>query len=158
MCVVSQDGTGGEEGGGGGGGEGTSPKSPWNSTKSLQNLGTKDIFRALWALLIVLFEIIHEWQLKETDEGKYVGMGMNPRRAILWHVTEFMSDAHISRIRTSLRRKLSHTAMQSVHSSMDSQRALLQDSADEERDVESLPFIPFPSLHSFPLPAPPSLS
>ena len=99
-----------------------------------QNLGTKDLFLALWALLMVLFEIIHEWRLKETDEGKYVGMGMNPRRAILWHVTEFMSDAHIARIRTSLRRKLSYTALQSVHSSMDSQQTLLQDKADEERE------------------------
>ena len=99
-----------------------------------QNLGTKDLFLALWALLMVLFEIIHEWRLKETDEGKYVGMGMNPRRAILWHVTEFMSDAHIARIRTSLRRKWSCTALQSVHSSMDSQQTLLQDKADEERE------------------------
>ena len=86
-----------------------------------QNLGNKDLFLALWALLMVLFDVIHEWRLQETDEGKYVGMGMNPRRAILWHVTEFMSDAHASRIRTSLRRKLSCTALQSVHSSMDSE-------------------------------------
>ena len=78
-----------------------------------QNLGTKDVFLALWALLMVLFDIIHEWRLKETVEGKYEGMGMNPRRAILWHVTEFMSDAHISRIRTSMRRKLSRKALQS---------------------------------------------
>ena len=99
-----------------------------------QNLRTKDIFRALWVLLMVLFDIIHEWRLEETDQGKYVGMGMNPRRAILWHVTEFMSDAHIARIRTSLRRKLSYTALQSVHSSMDSQQTLLQDKADEERE------------------------
>ena len=82
---------------------------------------------------MVLSEIVHEWRLEETDEGKYVGMGMNPRKAILWHVTEFMSDAHISRIRTSLRRRLSYTAVQSVHSSMDSQQTLLQDKADEER-------------------------
>ena len=99
-----------------------------------QNLRTKDIFRALWVLLMVLFDIIHEWRLEETDQGKYVGMGMNPRRAILWHVTEFMSDAHVSRIRTSLRRKLSYTALQSVHSSMESQQTLLQEKADEERE------------------------
>ena len=79
---------------GGGGGEGTSPKSPWNSTKSLQNLGTKDIFRALWALLIVLFEIIHEWQLKETDEGKCVGMGMNPRVCGTQVAMRSLSDSH----------------------------------------------------------------
>ncbi len=60
-------------------------------------------------------------------------MGMNPRKAILWHGTEFMSDAHISRIRTSLRRNLSYTAVQSVQSSMDSQQRLLQDKADDER-------------------------
>ncbi len=61
--------------------------------------------------------------------GKYVGIGTHPRKAILWHVTEFMSDAHISRIRTSLRRRLNNTAVQSVHSSMDSQQTLLQDKA-----------------------------
>lgn len=102
-----------------------------------QNLSTTEICRALWALLMVLFEIVHEWRLKETHAGKYTGMGMNPRRAILWHVTEFMDDAHTSRIRTSLRRKLSSTALQSVHSSMDSQQALLQDKADEERQIRA---------------------
>ena len=105
-----------------------------------KNLESKHVFLALWGLLMVLFEIVHEWRLKETDEGKYVGMGMNPRRAILWHHTEFMNDAHIARIRTSLRRKLLHTGLQSVHSSIDSQQTrrqqqqiLLQYKADEER-------------------------
>ena len=88
---------------GGGGGEGTSPKSPWNSTKSLQNLGTKDIFRALWALLIVLFEIIHEWQLKETDEGKCVGMGMNPRVCGTQVAMRSLSDSHRRELYVGLR-------------------------------------------------------
>ena len=98
-----------------------------------QKLGRKELFKALWALLMLLFEIVHEWRLKETDGGKCVGMGMNPRKAILWHGTEFMSDAHIYRLRTSLRRNLSYTAVQSVQSSMDSQQRLLQDKADDER-------------------------
>ena len=103
--------------------------------KFWQDLKFTEICRALWALLQVLFEIVHEWRLEETHAGKYTGMGMNPRRAILWHVTEFMDDAHRVRIRTSLRRKLGSTAMQSVHSSMDSQQALLQNKADEERQT-----------------------
>ena len=70
-----------------------------------QNLETKDLLLALWALVMVLFDIVHECRLQETDVGKYVGLGMNPRRAILWHVAEFMSDAHLKRIRTSQRRR-----------------------------------------------------
>ena len=65
----------------------------------------------------------------------YGGMGMNPRRTILWHLTEFMTDAHLSRIRMSLRRKLSDTALQSIHSSMDSRQTLLQDKAAKERTL-----------------------
>ena len=88
-------------------------KCPFTSTMDLtdkvhafwRSLQTDELFRALWALLMVLFEIVHEWQLKETDEGKYVGMAMNPRKAILWHRIEFMSEAHKKRIRTSPRRK-----------------------------------------------------
>ena len=68
-----------------------------------QNLRTKDIFKALWVVLMVLFEIIYDWRIEETDKWKYAGMGTNPRRAILWHCQEFMSDAHVSRIRTSQR-------------------------------------------------------
>ena len=103
--------------------------------KFWQDLKLTEIWRALLALLQVLFEIVHEWRLEETQAGKYTGIGMNPRRAILWHVTEFMDDAHRVRIRTSLRRKLLSTAIQSVHSSMDSQQALLQNKADEERQT-----------------------
>ena len=103
-----------------------------------QNLRTKDIFKALWVVLMVLFEIIYDWRIKETDMWKYVGMGTNPRRAILWHCQEFMSDAHVSRIRTNLRRKLLKPALQAVHSSIYSKQTLfqawLQDKADEERE------------------------
>jgi len=96
-------------------------------------LDTQDICGGLGAVLMVLFEIVHEWQPQETEVGKDVGMGMNPRKAILWHFTEFMTDDHISRLRTSKRRKLSSAASQSVKSSMDSQQTLLQEKADEER-------------------------
>ena len=102
-----------------------------------QNLRTNDIFKALWVVLMVLFEIIFDWRIAETDMLKYVGMGTNPRRAILWHCQEFMSDAHVSRIRTNLRRKLLKPALQSVHSSIYSKQtffqAWLQDKADKDR-------------------------
>ena len=64
-------------------------------------LDTKHIFTALLALLQILFEIVHEWQTSETEVGKHLGHGMNPRRAILWHVSEFMSAQHVSRLRTA---------------------------------------------------------
>ena len=57
-----------------------------------EELDTKELCLALWALLAVLFEIIHEW--RDEDAGKDMGMGTNPRRAILWHATEFMTGEH----------------------------------------------------------------
>ena len=74
-----------------------------------ENFRINDLFIALGGLLQVLFEIVHEWQLKETNMSKYMGIGMNPRKAILWHATEFMSDAHRRSIRICLRRTLSNT-------------------------------------------------
>ena len=68
-----------------------------------RKLGTKDIFRALWALLMVLFEVIHEWRLKETDEGKYVGMGMNPRVCGTQVAMRSLSDSHRRELYVGLR-------------------------------------------------------
>ena len=91
-----------------------------------RSFGNKQLFRALCGLLMVLFEIVHEWLHKETDQGKEMGMGMNSRSAILWHLAEFLSDAHITRSRTSLRRKLRHAGLQSIYSSLDSQQTRRQ--------------------------------
>ena len=103
-----------------------------------QKLRTKEVYTALWPLLMVLFEIVHEWKVKEIKEAHDVGMGTDPRKAILWHHTEFMTEAHKKRIRTSRRRQLSATAAQSVDSAINVQqraRAMLQENADEERKI-----------------------
>ena len=88
----------------------------------LRALDTKHIFTALLALLQILFKIVHEWQTSEAEVGKHLGHGMNPRRAILYHVSEFMSAKRVSRLRTSLRRRQLSSALQSVDSSMESER------------------------------------
>ena len=68
------------------------------------------MYLGLLGLLLVLMELTHEWRPEETDQKKDLGLGMNPRKAILWHASEFMSDAHARRLRTGLRRKLSSNA------------------------------------------------
>ena len=98
-----------------------------------ENFHINALFIALGGLLQVLFEIVHEWRLKETNMSKYMGIGMNPRKAILWHATEFMSDAHRRSIRICLRRELLNTALISVNSSMDVRLARRREEADDER-------------------------
>ena len=100
------------------------------------DLDNNQVLTALWSLLTVLFEIVQKWKINEIDAAKFFGIGTDARKAILWHLTEFMTEAHIKRIRTSLRRELSSTATQSINMAMDAQqRARLQESAVEERNT-----------------------
>ena len=101
-----------------------------------KDLDNNQVLTALWSLLTVLFEIVQKWKINEIDAAKFFGIGTDARKAILWHLTEFMTEAHIKRIRTSLRRELSSTATQSINMAMDAQqRARLQKSAVEERNT-----------------------